>query len=68
MRTKKSIRNATVSIIMNVIMILIGLVSQKIFLHILGTEYLGISGLFSNIISMLAIVELGTESTSNLWK
>lgn len=59
MRTKKSIRNATVSIIMNVIMILIGLVSQKIFLHILGTEYLGISGLFSNIISMLAIVELG---------
>lgn len=59
MRTKKSIRNATLSIIMNVIMILIGLVSQKIFLHILGTEYLGISGLFSNIISMLAIVELG---------
>ena len=59
MRTKKSIRNAIVSMIMNVIMILIGLVSQKIFLHILGTEYLGISGLFSNIISMLGIVELG---------
>ena len=59
MRTKNSIRNATVSIIMTILMSLIGLIAQKIFINILGTEYLGISGLFSNIISMLGIVELG---------
>ena len=59
MRTKNSIRNATVSVIMTILMSLIGLIAQKIFIDILGTEYLGISGLFSNIISMLGIVELG---------
>ena len=59
MRTKNSIRNAIVSVIMVILTSLIGLISQKIFITILGTEYLGITGLFTNIISMLGIVELG---------
>ena len=59
MRTKNSLRNAIVSIVMTVLTSLVGLIAQKIFINILGTEYLGISGLFSNIISMLGIVELG---------
>ena len=59
MRTKNSIRNAIVSVIMVILTSLIGLISQKIFITILCTEYLGITGLFTNIISMLGIVELG---------
>lgn len=39
--------------------ILIGLVYQKVFIKQLGAEYLGISGLFTNIVSMLSIAELG---------
>lgn len=59
MRSTNSIKNAIVSIITNIIIILIGLVAQAVFVKTLGTEYLGINGLFTNIFSMLAIVELG---------
>lgn len=59
MRTKKSIKNVIIAIIMNVLTVIIGLVSQKLFILFLGTEYLGINGLFTNIVSMLGIVELG---------
>ena len=58
-KTKNAIKNTTFSAIGNIIAILIGLVSQKIFLKILGVKYLGLNGLFTNIISMLGIAELG---------
>lgn len=38
---------------------IIGFVAQAIFIRILGAEYLGLNGLFNNILSMLAIAELG---------
>ena len=61
-KTKSAIRNSIFAFIANLFVIGIGLVSQKIFIEILGTEYLGINGLFTNIISMLGIVELGLGS------
>ncbi len=62
MRTKNSIKNTIVSFSSNLLTIIIGLIAQGIFIKILGSEYLGINGLFSNIISMLGIVELGVGS------
>ncbi len=62
MRSTNSIKNAMVTTIMNLITILIGFVAQKIFIQTLGTEYLGVNGLFTNIVSMLGIVELGLGS------
>ena len=62
MRSLNSIKNTIISIIMSIVTILIGLVTQKIFINILGTEYIGLNGLFNNIISMLAIAELGIGS------
>ena len=62
MRKKKSMINTVISIIMYVLTILIGLVVQAIFIRSLGSEYLGLNGLFTNIISVLAIVELGFGS------
>lgn len=59
MRQKKSIKNAIISIVMNIVTILFGFVTQKIFIMQLGREYLGLNGLFSNILSMLSIAELG---------
>ena len=59
MRTINSLKNSIISIIMYIVTILIGLISQKIFINILGNEYLGINSLFANIISMLSIAELG---------
>ena len=56
--------------ISSILTIIIGLIAQKVFIKILGTEYLGINGLFTNIISMLGIVELGIGSAIvyNLYK
>jgi len=70
MRTKNSIKNSIVAIISNVLIILLGFVIQTVFVKTLGEEYLGINGLFNNIISMLAIVELGIGPAivSNLYK
>lgn len=62
MRTKNSIKNTIVSFISYFLTIVIGLISQKFFIETLGNEYLGINGLFSNIISMLGIAELGVGS------
>lgn len=62
MRTKKASINMIVAFIANIITILIGFIAQAFFLHILGAEYLGINGLFTNIVSMLGIVELGIGS------
>lgn len=70
MRKQNSIRNIIVSILLNGITILIGFISQKIFVNTLGQMYLGINGLFSNIISMLSIADLGlgTAIIYNLYK
>lgn len=59
MRSKNSLRNIIFSLTLNIIAMLVGFIAQKIFLQTLGTEYLGIQGLFSNIVSILGIVELG---------
>lgn len=45
--------------VMSLVTILVGLVAQRIFINTLGTEYLGINGLFTSIVSMLALAELG---------
>ena len=62
MRSTNSIKNVMVATVMNLINIIIGFVAQRIFIQTLGTEYLGINGLFTNILSMLGIVELGLGS------
>ncbi len=58
-RKENSIKNAIVATFSNILTLLIGFVAQAIFIKTLGPEYLGLNGLFSNIISALAIVELG---------
>lgn len=58
-RVRNSVVNSITSIVSNILIIVMGFVAQTIFIKVLGTEYLGINGLFTNIVSMLAIVELG---------
>jgi O-antigen/teichoic acid export membrane protein len=59
MRVKNSIKNSLVSSTSTIITMIIGFIAQAIFIKTLGTEYLGINGLFGNIISIMGIVELG---------
>lgn len=69
-RTEQSIKNSIAAIIVNITTMLIGFISQAIFIRILGAEYLGLNGLFSNVLTMLSIAELGIGSTIifNLYK
>lgn len=58
-RTEKTIKNSIWSAINIFIQMIVGFIVQKIFINILNVDYLGINGLFSNIISFLGIAELG---------
>lgn len=70
MRLKNSFKNMVTSIFSNLVTIIIGLIAQAIFLKYLGTEFLGLNSLFSNVISLLSIVEMGLGSAIifNLYK
>ncbi|MEG0643133.1 MAG: polysaccharide transporter [Clostridia bacterium] len=62
MRLENSIKNIVIALICNTLNIIISFIAQSIFIKTLGTEYAGLNGVFTNIISMLSIVELGIGS------
>ena len=61
-RIDNSIRNIKYTVIAQMINFLIVFASRAIFVRILSAEYLGLNGVFSNIISMLSLAELGIGS------
>lgn len=58
-RIKNSVRNISYRIVSQVASIVLKFVSRTIFIYILGVEYLGINGLFSEILQMLSLADLG---------
>ena len=59
MRTSNSVKNSISSTISSILTMLCGFISQAIFIRILGAEYLGLNGLFTNVLTMLSFFELG---------
>ena len=70
MRTQNSIKNTIIQFITNIITILSLFIGQTLFIKILGVEYSGLNGLFTNILTVLNLFELGIGSsiTYNLYK
>ena len=70
MRSENVIKNSIWTTLNTVVTIIIGFISRTLFIYILNSEYLGIDGLFSNILSLLSLSELGFGSavTFNLYK
>ncbi|EOU1753854.1 lipopolysaccharide biosynthesis protein [Clostridium perfringens] len=62
MRTKKSIINASVGSIGLIITTIFSFITRTIFIKNLGEVYVGLMGLFSNIIVILSLAELGIGS------
>lgn len=58
-RTKRTIQNSKVSLILFVIQIFVGFYSRKIFLDYLGDEVIGLNTTLGNILSFLNLAELG---------
>lgn len=58
-RTANSIRNIATGFLGQFITTILGFISRTVFIKCLAEEYLGVNGLFSNILSMLSLAELG---------
>ena len=61
-RTKNSILNVFSGFGGQILVILLTFVSRTVFIHTLGKEYLGINGLFTDILAMLALSEMGIDT------
>ena len=61
-RTEYSARNTTVAMVARVIAILAGYLTRVVFTHTLSEDYAGINGLFTDILNVLALSELGVET------
>jgi O-antigen/teichoic acid export membrane protein len=61
-RTSNTLKNTAFAVLAQILTQILGFVSRTIFIYYLGIEYLGVSGLFSNILSFLSLAELGIGS------
>ena len=70
MRSEYVVKNSFWTTINNIANIIIGFISRTLFIYFLNSEYLGINGLFTNVLSLLSLSELGFSSavTYNLYK
>lgn len=58
-RTENSIRNTVTALVGQVATLVLSFITRTIFIKYLGASYLGINGLFSNILSVLSFAESG---------
>ncbi|MGN0666920.1 MAG: hypothetical protein ACI4KF_10390 [Huintestinicola sp.] len=58
-RTESSLKNLVTALVGQAAGIIITFFSRKVFLSCLDEEYLGVSGLFTNILTVLSLAELG---------
>ena len=61
-RVINSLRNASFNIISTIIVSLLGFFVRTVFIKTLSDEYLGINGLFTNILTLFSLAELGIGS------
>lgn len=61
-RTVQTVKNFTWATIGNIITYITGFITQTVFIYTLGKEYLGINGLFTNLLGILSLAELGIGS------
>ena len=58
-RIENTTKNSTVAIISKVLIFILQFICRTVFIRVLSTEYLGVNGLFTNILTMLSFAELG---------
>lgn len=58
-RSKKSIKNFIYALVGQSLGLIVSFISRIVFIKILGSEYLGLNGLFTNILTVLSLAELG---------
>ena len=69
-RTINSTKNVVTSLLSQGLSVILKFVTRTVFINTLGKSYLGINGLFSDILTMLSLAELGIDTaiTYRLYK
>ena len=69
-RTKNVSINVIVGLLCQCIAMIMNFACRTVFIKTLGAEYLGVDGLFSNVLTILSFAELGIGSAIifNLYK
>ena len=70
MRTEKSIKNLFFGIVLQLVIAAIGIVNRTVMIKYIGIQALSLNGLFTEVLAMLALAELGVGSaiTYSLYK
>jgi O-antigen/teichoic acid export membrane protein len=58
-RSKQAAKNVSAAMLGQVSNIILNFVCRTIFIYTLGKEYLGVNGLFTNILTIMSLAELG---------
>lgn len=58
-RTENSTKNIYTGLINQILILIFRFVTRTVFVKTLGSEFLGINGLFSNILTLLSLADLG---------
>ena len=69
-KTDNAIKNAKVGLILQILTIIVQFACRTVFIKCLAEEYLGVNGIFINILNILQLVELGFGQSfaCNLYK
>lgn len=62
-RVNNSIKTSSVNLVYQLLNIILNFVYRTIFIKVLAIEYLGLNGLFTDILSLLSLAELGIGSS-----
>lgn len=65
-RTINAAKNASSAFINKMVFMLLTFISRRFFIQYIGVEYLGINGLFSNILTLLSMADLGVGTAMNV--
>lgn len=61
-RSSKALKNVATGLINKVLMLFLAFATRTLFIRLLGAEYNGVSSLYTNILSVLSLAELGLSN------
>ena len=65
-RTSNAAKNIVSAFSNKLIILIFTFVRRKVFIDYIGVAYLGISGLFSNVLTLLSLADMGLETAMNV--
>ena len=58
-RIQNSVKNMVFGFMYQIMTLIMSFVSRTVFIKTLGTEYLGLNGIFTDVLSLLSMADLG---------